>query len=185
MTNGSRHRHDPLPVGQLRLPAARSRQRRHRCRRRARGGPDQGGADGTRLDADRDLADPPPCRPRPGRGRADGEAPREGDRRGRRRRTACPRSTASSPMARPSPSAARTCMSWTSRATRSAISPFHLPGQRIAFTADSLMALGCGRVFEGTLEQMWGSLQKFADARSRDHDLFGPRIHRRRTRNSP
>ncbi|MCY4305477.1 MAG: hydroxyacylglutathione hydrolase [Aestuariivita sp.] len=32
----------------------------------------------------------------------------------------------------------------------------------IAFTADSLMALGCGRVFEGTMPQMWNSLQKLA-----------------------
>jgi len=31
-----------------------------------------------------------------------------------------------------------------------------------AFTADSLMALGCGRVFEGTMEQMWASLSKIA-----------------------
>ncbi|SFE57391.1 hydroxyacylglutathione hydrolase [Roseivivax sediminis] len=38
---------------------------------------------------------------------------------------------------------------------------FHLPGAGIAFTGDSLMALGCGRVFEGTMEQMWNSLQKF------------------------
>lgn len=30
-----------------------------------------------------------------------------------------------------------------------------------AFTADSLMALGCGRVFEGTHHQMWESLSKF------------------------
>lgn len=30
------------------------------------------------------------------------------------------------------------------------------------FTADSLMALGCGRVFEGTMEQMWNSLRKLA-----------------------
>ena len=30
-----------------------------------------------------------------------------------------------------------------------------------AFTADSLMALGCGRVFEGTHLQMWDSLSKF------------------------
>ena len=30
-----------------------------------------------------------------------------------------------------------------------------------AFTADSLMALGCGRVFEGTFPMMWASLQKF------------------------
>ena len=31
-----------------------------------------------------------------------------------------------------------------------------------AFTADSLMALGCGRVFEGTHETMWNSLKKLA-----------------------
>ncbi|MGM0586465.1 MAG: hydroxyacylglutathione hydrolase [Pseudomonadota bacterium] len=31
---------------------------------------------------------------------------------------------------------------------------------RKAFTADSLMALGCGRVFEGTHLQMWESLRK-------------------------
>lgn len=30
-----------------------------------------------------------------------------------------------------------------------------------AFTGDSLMGLGCGRVMEGTLPQMWQSLQKF------------------------
>ena len=30
------------------------------------------------------------------------------------------------------------------------------------FTADSLMALGCGRLFEGTPEQMWESLSKLA-----------------------
>ena len=35
-----------------------------------------------------------------------------------------------------------------------------LPGA--AFTADSLMALGCGRVFEGTFEMMWNSLEKLA-----------------------
>ncbi|MCA1336515.1 hydroxyacylglutathione hydrolase [Pseudooceanicola marinus] len=39
---------------------------------------------------------------------------------------------------------------------------FHFPGSEIAFTADSLMALGCGRVFEGTFEQMYHSLQKLA-----------------------
>ena len=37
---------------------------------------------------------------------------------------------------------------------------FHFPGARAVFTADSLMALGCGRVFEGTKPQMWNSLQK-------------------------
>lgn len=33
---------------------------------------------------------------------------------------------------------------------------------RLLFTADSLMALGCGRLFEGTPAQMWGSMCKLA-----------------------
>ena len=39
---------------------------------------------------------------------------------------------------------------------------FYVPGAGAVFTADSLMALGCGRVFEGTMEQMWTSLSKLA-----------------------
>ncbi|WP_415401963.1 hydroxyacylglutathione hydrolase [Tateyamaria sp. SN3-11] len=39
---------------------------------------------------------------------------------------------------------------------------FHFPASRAVFTADSLMALGCGRVFEGTKPQMHESLQKLA-----------------------
>ncbi len=39
---------------------------------------------------------------------------------------------------------------------------FHLPAAEAAFTADSLMALGCGRVFEGTPEMMWKSLTKLS-----------------------
>lgn len=37
---------------------------------------------------------------------------------------------------------------------------FYVPGAKCAFTADSLMALGCGRLFEGTPVQMWDSMQK-------------------------
>lgn len=37
---------------------------------------------------------------------------------------------------------------------------FHFPRSRLAFTADSLMALGCGRLFEGTAEQMWESMKR-------------------------
>ncbi|MCL3881380.1 hydroxyacylglutathione hydrolase [Marivita sp. GX14005] len=40
---------------------------------------------------------------------------------------------------------------------------FVLPKAGYAFTGDSLMALGCGRLFEGTAEQMWDSLKKFRD----------------------
>ena len=39
---------------------------------------------------------------------------------------------------------------------------FHIPDALAVFTADSLMALGCGRVFEGTFDQMWASLSKLA-----------------------
>ena len=39
---------------------------------------------------------------------------------------------------------------------------YYAPEAKAAFTADSLMALGCGRVFEGTMEQMWASLSKLA-----------------------
>lgn len=39
---------------------------------------------------------------------------------------------------------------------------YHFPGSAVAFTGDSLMALGCGRVFEGTMAQMWASLCKLA-----------------------
>lgn len=37
---------------------------------------------------------------------------------------------------------------------------FHMPDAGYAFTADSLMALGCGRLFEGNAAQMWQSLKK-------------------------
>ncbi len=33
---------------------------------------------------------------------------------------------------------------------------------RIAFVGDTLFALGCGRLFEGTAQQMWASLQRLA-----------------------
>jgi len=36
----------------------------------------------------------------------------------------------------------------------------HFAEQGIVFTADSLMALGCGRLFEGSAELMWNSLNK-------------------------
>ncbi len=39
---------------------------------------------------------------------------------------------------------------------------YHFPASRLVFTADSLMALGCGRLFEGTPAQMWASLSKLA-----------------------
>lgn len=39
---------------------------------------------------------------------------------------------------------------------------YHLPQAGLAFTADSLMAMGCGRLFEGTPAQMWETLMRLA-----------------------
>lgn len=37
---------------------------------------------------------------------------------------------------------------------------YHLPDAGIAFVGDSLFALGCGRMFEGTAPQFWASLAR-------------------------
>lgn len=37
---------------------------------------------------------------------------------------------------------------------------YHLPDVGIAFVGDSVFALGCGRMFEGTAEQFWASLER-------------------------
>ena len=37
---------------------------------------------------------------------------------------------------------------------------FYFAASGMVFTADSLMAMGCGRLFEGTAAQMWTNLQK-------------------------
>ena len=39
---------------------------------------------------------------------------------------------------------------------------FHFPDTAAVFTGDSLMAMGCGRLFEGTPAQMFASLSKLA-----------------------
>ena len=37
---------------------------------------------------------------------------------------------------------------------------FYVPDAEAAFTGDSLMAIGCGRIFEGDAPMMWASLQR-------------------------
>lgn len=37
---------------------------------------------------------------------------------------------------------------------------YYFPKSKVAFTADSLMSCGCGRLFEGSPAQMWTSLSK-------------------------
>jgi hydroxyacylglutathione hydrolase len=39
---------------------------------------------------------------------------------------------------------------------------FHLPQAGMAFVGDTLFAMGCGRLFEGSAEQMWRNLQRLA-----------------------
>lgn len=39
---------------------------------------------------------------------------------------------------------------------------YYISKHNILFTGDTLFSLGCGRLFEGTAQQMWGSLQKIA-----------------------
>ena len=39
---------------------------------------------------------------------------------------------------------------------------WHFPDDSVAFAGDTLFTLGCGRVFEGTIQQMWNSMQKLA-----------------------
>lgn len=40
---------------------------------------------------------------------------------------------------------------------------YWFPDSQSLFSGDTLFALGCGRLFEGTAEQMWTSLQKLRD----------------------
>jgi hydroxyacylglutathione hydrolase len=39
---------------------------------------------------------------------------------------------------------------------------YWLPSETVAFAGDTLFAVGCGRVIEGSMEQMWTSLAKLA-----------------------
>jgi hydroxyacylglutathione hydrolase len=40
---------------------------------------------------------------------------------------------------------------------------FHFPELKLLFSGDTMFALGCGRLFEGTPAQMWNSLQKLRE----------------------
>lgn len=39
---------------------------------------------------------------------------------------------------------------------------YHIPAAKAAFVGDTLFAMGCGRVIEGSMEQMWGGVEKVA-----------------------
>lgn len=50
---------------------------------------------------------------------------------------------------------------------------FHVPKAKAAFTADTLMAMGCGRIFEGTPSQTWAGLSKLAALPEETHLYSG------------
>lgn len=39
---------------------------------------------------------------------------------------------------------------------------YHLPSERVVFVGDTLFAMGCGRLFEGTAEQMFRNMSRLA-----------------------
>lgn len=39
---------------------------------------------------------------------------------------------------------------------------YHMPQPGVLFSGDTLFAMGCGRLFEGTAQQMWGALETLA-----------------------
>ena len=40
---------------------------------------------------------------------------------------------------------------------------FHFEGEGAIFTGDTLFAMGCGRLFEGTPADMWGNMERYAE----------------------
>jgi hydroxyacylglutathione hydrolase len=50
---------------------------------------------------------------------------------------------------------------------------FYIPSERVLFSGDTLFSLGCGRVFEGTFEQMYQSLQTLKKLPPETQVFFG------------
>lgn len=49
---------------------------------------------------------------------------------------------------------------------------YYFPQNKIAFVGDTIFALGCGRVFEGTPPMMWNSIKKLMDALPADTTMY-------------
>ena len=50
---------------------------------------------------------------------------------------------------------------------------YHMPEPGVLFSGDTLFAMGCGRLFEGTASQMWGGLSALADLPDETVVFFG------------
>ncbi len=49
---------------------------------------------------------------------------------------------------------------------------YHIPEAKVAFTGDTLFALGCGRVFEGSHDMMWQSLDMLRSTLPGDTTIY-------------
>lgn len=49
---------------------------------------------------------------------------------------------------------------------------YYLPDEKLAFTGDTLFALGCGRLFEGTAQTMWASLKRLREELPDDTRIY-------------
>lgn len=49
---------------------------------------------------------------------------------------------------------------------------YYLPDTAVAFVGDTIFALGCGRVLEGTMEMMWASLKKLIEVLPNDIMIY-------------
>lgn len=49
---------------------------------------------------------------------------------------------------------------------------YYFPKNKVAFVGDTIFALGCGRVIEGTMDMMWASLKKLIDALPGDTMIY-------------
>ncbi len=50
---------------------------------------------------------------------------------------------------------------------------YHMPEPGVLFSGDTLFAMGCGRLFEGTAQQMWGGLEALAGLPEETVVFFG------------
>ena len=50
---------------------------------------------------------------------------------------------------------------------------YYMPGPGVLFSGDTLFAMGCGRLFEGTAQQMWGGLSTLASLPDSTVVFFG------------
>ena len=94
----------------------------------------------------------------------DGDQGRDGlhDHRARPKPSASARSTASLPKATASRSAGAEAVVWDIPAHTAGHIAYYFEDEGMIFVGDTMFAMGCGRLFEGTAEQMYANMQRIA-----------------------